>query len=106
MADETKDNPITTESIPSHANETSAIASASAPIIFTDWVGTYGVNQDTGIAHVSLEVVRHMPVGPGAVSDRVIVAHLRMPMRTLRLLKDTIEKIELMTQPTPSNAKN
>ena len=97
---------VATELVPSQAGQVSALGSINAPIIFTDWVGTYGVDSDLSTAHIFLEAVRHMPVGDKSVSDRVIVAHLRMPMRTLRVLKDTIEKIELMASPVPEAAKN
>ena len=54
----------------------------SAPIIFTDWIGTFGLGQ--GIVHICLEAVRHMPVSEQSIADRVIVAHLRMPRRIER----------------------
>lgn len=103
---EEKPVPVYTELIPSQAGQASAIASMNAPIIFTDWIGTYATDPDLSVAHISLEAVRHMPVGDRSVADRVIVAHLRMPLRTLRILKNAIEKIELMVSPVPEAAKN
>jgi hypothetical protein len=105
MADEPKVKlPIFTESIPSQAGQTSAIGSMSAPIIFADWIGTFGLGQ--GVVHICLEAVRHMPVSDQSIADRVIVAHLRMPFATLAVLKQTIEKIELMAKPPASAEKN
>ena len=106
MADEPNTKPpVFTESIPSQAGQTSAIGSMSAPIIFTDWIGTFGLGQNA-VVHICLEAVRHMPVGDQSVADRVIVAHLRMPFATLGVLKQTIEKIELMAKPAASTEKN
>lgn len=97
---------VLTELIPSQAGQISALGSMHAPIIFTDLVGTYGLDQDFAVANISLEAIRHMPVGDKSIADRVIVAHLRMPLRTLRMLKETIQKIELMASPVPEKAKN
>jgi hypothetical protein len=97
--------PVFTESIPSQAGQTSALGSMSAPIIFADWIGTFGL-ANNGIVHIGLEAVRHMPVGGQSVADRVIVAHLRIPFATLAVLKQTIEKIELMAKPSGSTEKN
>jgi hypothetical protein len=77
----------------------------SAPIIFTDWIGTFGLANNR-IVHIGLEAVRHMPVGAQSVADRVVVAHLRIPFATLAVLKQTIEKIELMAKPPGSTEKN
>jgi hypothetical protein len=105
MADEPKVTPpVFTESIPSQAGQTSALGSMSAPIIFADWIGTYGLGQ--GVVHICLEAVRHMPVGDQSIADRVIVAHLRMPLAAAGILKATIEKIELMAKPPASTEKN
>ena len=95
--------PVFTESIPSQAGQTSALGSMSAPIIFADWIGTYGL-ANSGIVHIGLEAVRHMPVGGQSIPDRVIVAHLRIPFAPLAILKATIEKIELMAKP-PADAR-
>ena len=95
-----------TELIPSQAGQASAIASMNAPFLYSDCIGTYGVNPDLTVANISLEVVRHMPVGEKSVADRVIVAHLRLPMRTLASLKETIEKILLIASPVPETEKN
>ena len=106
MADEPKVKPpVFTESIPSQAGQTSALGSMSAPIIFTDWIGTFGLGQN-GVVHICLEAVRYMPVGDQSVADRVIVAHLRIPFATLGVLKQTLEKIELMAKPPASTEKN
>jgi hypothetical protein len=106
MADEPNTKlPVVTENIPSQAGQTSALGSMSAPIIFTDWIGSFGLSQN-GIVHIGLEALRHMPVGDQSVTDRVIVAHLRIPFATLSVLKQTIEKIELMAKPPASAEKN
>lgn len=97
---------VYTELIPSQAGQVSGIGSINAPIIYSDFIGTYGTNPDFTVANISLEAVRHMPVGDKSVADRVIVAHLRLPMRALAALKDAIEKIELMARPVPDAEKN
>jgi hypothetical protein len=97
---------VQTELIPSQAGQVSGIGSMNAPIIYSDFIGTYGTNPDFTVANISLEAVRHMPVGDRSVADRVVVAHPRLPMGALRSLKDAIEKIELMTRPVPETEKN
>jgi len=97
---------VHTELIPSQAGQVSGIGSMNAPIIYSDFIGTYGTNPDFTVANISLEAVRHMPVGDRSVADRVIVAHLRLPMGALRSLKDAIDKIELMVSPVPEAARN
>ena len=80
------------EQIPSVQGGLSAVASAGAPIIFLDGVSNSG--HYNGIAHLTLEALRFMAVNETAVSDRVIVAHLRMNLVALAALKAAIETIE------------
>jgi len=100
MADE---KPIS-EVIPGRANEVSGVGSLGAPFIYTDWVGAHGHNG--GVASITLEAIRLMGVNGELVSDRVVVAHLRMPLHTLAALKDSIEKIEAMLKPPTGTKAN
>jgi hypothetical protein len=55
---------------------------------------------------VTLETHREVTVGDKAVRDRVVVAHLRMPVHTMLALKDAIQQIELMTKRPAGVLKN
>jgi hypothetical protein len=93
-----------TELIPSLADNVSALGSADAPFIYTDWIGNYGHNG--GVVSFTLEALRYMSVGNKTQRDRVVVAHLRMPLHTLAALKQGIAQIELMLQQPASTGKN
>jgi hypothetical protein len=93
-----------TEIIPSQADRVSGIASASAPFIYTDWVSNQGYN--AGVATFTLEALRNMTVGDKTIRDRVVVAHLRMPIHTMRAFKNAIEQVELMMKPVAESKKN
>ncbi len=95
---------VTVEIIPSQADQVSGIGSAGAPFIYTDWIGNFGHN--AGVATFTLEALRHMTVGAQTVRDRVVVAHLRMPIHTMEQLKKSIEQVELMLKPASSEKKN
>jgi len=97
-------SPILSEIIPSQADQVSGIGSMSAPFIYTDWIASHG--HSAGVALFTLEAQRHMSVGDKMVRDRVVVAHLRMPIHTMRVLKKSIEQIELLIKPTPHTEKN
>jgi hypothetical protein len=71
--------PAITEQIPSVQNGLSAIATANAPFIYFDEVPNFGTYN--GIAHITLEAMRFMQINGAAVSDRAVVAHLRMNLR-------------------------
>jgi hypothetical protein len=77
---------------PSVAGEISAIASAHAPFLYFEDASAFG--HLSGIISITLEAARIIPA-PGkrsaAVSDRVIVAHLRMNMPAAHSLKAAID---------------
>ncbi len=105
MADESSTPPpVITEIIPSQADHVSGIGSLGAPFIYTDWIGSHGHNGS--VANFTLEAMRHMLVGEKNVRDRVVVAHLRMPLHTMRALKEAIEQVELMLKPPASEERN
>jgi hypothetical protein len=105
MADETGTKPpVVTEIIPSQADQVSGIGSLGAPFVYTDWIGNYGHN--AGVAFFTLEALRYMTVGGTTRRDRVVVAHLRMPIHTMAALKASIEQVELMLKPAASSEKN
>ena len=97
--------PVFSEVLPGQLGEVSAIASASAPFIYTDWIGSHGTNK-AGVVNITLEAVRNMLVSGKHVRDRVVVAHLRMPRSALNALKEAIAAIELLEQETASDVKN
>ena len=104
MADESNIKPpVITEIIQGQADQVSGIGSSSAPFIYTDWIANYGHNAE--IATFTLEALRYMTVGDKTVRDRVVVAHLRMPLHTMMALKDSIEQVELMLKP-PGSTRN
>jgi hypothetical protein len=46
-----------------------------------------------------------MSVGDQTIRDRVVVAHLRMPLHTMIALKHSIEQVELMLKPPASEER-
>jgi hypothetical protein len=105
MADEPNTKPpIVTEVIPSVSGGMSALANASAPVIFCDAVPTFGFYN--GIAHLTFSAMRFLPVEGKVAHDNMIVAHVRMNMVALKALKDAVTSIELLAQPVPEGGKN
>lgn len=86
-----------TEIIPAVEGEPSAMASAHAPFIFIDGAITYGFGE--GIGNVTLEALRFGKVNGKVVTDRVVVAHLRMGIIGLRSLKGACEAMLLQSMP-------
>jgi hypothetical protein len=80
------------------------LASSGAPFIYTDWIGAYG--NTGGVATFTLEAMRNLTVGDKVVRDRVVVAHLRMPIQTMIDLKNSIEQLVLMLKAPSSTKKN
>jgi hypothetical protein len=94
MADEPK-GLLDVKSLPSRQGEVSAIASTTAPFLYFEVARNFGFRD--GIANIALEAHRHVSVSDQQVlTDRVIVAHLRMPYTALQTLKAAINGIELM----------
>lgn len=94
MADESKPMPDV-ESLPSRQGEVSALASATAPFLYFEVARNYGFRD--GVANITLEAHRHISVSDNQVlTDRVIVAHLRMSYSALQTLKAAINGIELL----------
>jgi hypothetical protein len=85
------------EIIPSVAGDVSAIGSANAPFIYFDGAPTFGFNE--GIGNITLEALRNIHAGGKLVSDKVIVAHLRMSLPAMLRLKSAIEGALLLAQP-------
>jgi hypothetical protein len=99
MADEpTPTIPVqVAEIIPSVAGDVSGIASANAPFIYFDGAPTFGFNE--GVANITLEALRYSHAQGKIVSDKVIVAHLRMGLPAMLRLKGAIEGALLLAQP-------
>jgi hypothetical protein len=103
MADEPRTRTIS-EVLPSRVGEVSALASADAPFIFFDQATSFGVVN--GVAHVTLEALRHMHVGPEVRRDRVVTAHLRMSVAAATTLRAALDGIILMATPKPEGEPN
>lgn len=104
MADTDEKPLVVSEIVPGQADQVSGIGSLGAPFIYTDWIGSHGHNG--AVATFTLEALRYMSVGDKTIRDRVVVAHLRMPLHTMRALKNSIEQVELLLQPPASAEKN
>jgi hypothetical protein len=89
--------PVVAEIIPSVAGDVSGVASANAPFIYFDGAPTFGFTE--GIANITLEALRYVHANGKLVSDKVIVAHLRMSPHGLLRLKGAIEGVALLAQP-------
>ena len=93
-----------TEIIPGTPGNVSAIGSANAPFIYTDWIGSHGIGANS-VVSITLEASRHMTVGRDSVTDRVVVAHVRMPFDTIMALKEAITQVELLAKKPPTGTK-
>ena len=93
-----------TETIPSHVSPVSDIVCRGGPIVCADRIGNLGHDGET--VTVTLEGHRNMTIGDKTVQDHVVVAHLRMPVHTMRALRASIEQIELMINPPTGDQKN
>jgi hypothetical protein len=99
MADDPAPNvPVqVAEIIPSVAGDVSGVASANAPFIYFDGAPTFGFKE--GIANITLEALRYVHANGKVISDKVIVAHLRMSLPGMLRLKSAIEGALLLAQP-------
>jgi hypothetical protein len=96
--------PGSAETIPSHVSPSSDIGSLGGPIVCADRIGN--LSHDGETVTVTLETHRKMTIGDRTVQDHVAVAHLRMPVHTMRALRTSIEQFELMINPPPEGQKN
>ena len=98
------DLPGSTDTIPSHVSAVLGIGSHGGPIVCADRIGNLGHDGET--VTVTLEAHRNMKIGDSTIQDHVVVAHLRMPVHTMRTLRASIEQIELMIDPPTDGRKN
>jgi hypothetical protein len=84
----------------SQASRVSGIGSHGGPFVHTDWIGNHGHSGE--VVTFTLEAHRNMAVGDKTVRDRVVVAHLQMPIHTMMALKASIEQVELLLKPPAS----
>ena len=98
------DLPGSAETIPSHVSPVSGIGSLGGPIVCADRIGNLGHDGET--VTVTLEAHRNMTIGDRTVQDHVVVAHLRMPVHTMRALRNAIEQVELLLKALDSDEKN
>jgi hypothetical protein len=75
----------------------SQLGSANAPFIYFEGAPTFGF--DGAIGNITLEAITHIATEDRIVSERRVVAHLRMSAKGLASLKQAIESIELMANP-------
>jgi hypothetical protein len=75
----------------------SQIGSANAPFIYFEGAPTFGF--DGAVGNITLEAITHIATEDRIVSERRVVAHLRMSAKGLASLKEAIESIELMANP-------
>jgi len=80
-----------------------ATASGLAPFVYFDVATIAGMNSG-GVAHVTLEAIRHMAstTTNSPVKDFVVVAHLRMGIDAVRSLRKALQSIEELAVP-PTN---
>jgi hypothetical protein len=79
--------------------------SANAPFIYFETAPAFGLLN--GIARISLEATRTMPLADGGTfTDRVVTGHLRMNLQAAMSLKSAVEAILLMASTPPTHAKN
>jgi hypothetical protein len=76
----------------------------AAPLIYADYIGGFGHVGE--VVNLTLCSHKHLADGENNVSARYVVAHLRMPLTTLRALREVCNNIELSLQPPASAEKN
>ncbi len=79
-------------------------ASAKAPFVFFDGVPTFGLSN--GVANMTLEAIANYSINGEIVTQRIVVAHLRMSEKGLESLKNAAEAIELLARPSPEGRAN
>jgi hypothetical protein len=78
---------------------------ASAPVIYFDFVPTFGFNN--GVVNLMLAVGLVMPTTDGgALTESAAVAHLRCNVPAAVQLRDTINKALLLAAPTSEGKAN
>jgi hypothetical protein len=88
MADDDKRPQV--EQLPTRVGDTSAIGSANAPFVFFENAPVFGIRQ--GVGHITLTAQRAFPSPDGdALTDHVIVAHLRMGLEAALQLRNAID---------------
>lgn len=80
------------------------IGSAIAPFIYFDGAPNFGFKG--GVANITLEALTYTSIDNNIVTERVVVAHLRMSGQAMGSLKKAIEGIELLANPAPEGRAN
>ncbi len=96
--------PAKTEQATSAPLPLAVAQSELAPFIFVEGVSSQGLRN--GIAALTLEALRHVSDGNSIAIERVVVAHVRMPLVAIASLQTAIDAIRLMSAPTPSEISN
>jgi hypothetical protein len=78
--------------------------SEHAPFLYIDAVSNQGYRN--GVASMTLEALRHFSEGDTVMTERVVVAHLRLPLTALDSLQAAINAIRLMTAEVASRTAN
>jgi hypothetical protein len=82
----------------------SKIGSAVAPFIYFEGAPNFGFNG--AVANITLEAFVYTSINGVIITERQIVAHLRMSAQGMARLKSAIEGIELLTNPAPEGRAN
>lgn len=76
--------------------------SATAPVLYVDHIGSVGLSE--GVATIALEAKRYMLVVDGErADDRIVIAHLRIPLATLAVLQEAASQIRQMARDQARN---
>lgn len=71
--------------------------SVAAPVLYSDHIGSVGLND--GVATITLEASRFLLVQDGErADDRVVIAHLRVPLNALSILETACGMIKQMAR--------
>ena len=90
--------------LPTPVTPLAQIGSAIAPFICFD--GAPNFKFSGGVANITLEALTYTSVDNKIVTERVVVAHLRMSGQAMTHLKKAIEGIELLANPVPEGRAN
>lgn len=85
--------------------EITLLRAGNAPLVYFDLVTTQGLY--LGMCNVTLEYTLHTGTADGrAINGRQVAASLRFPLSSLPMLKEAVQKLELLAQPPASDEKN
>jgi hypothetical protein len=100
------EQPVAVEVIPSVRGGYSAIASGNAPFVYFENAPFFALMN--GVGNITLDASRMIGVDSNGkvLSDKVIIAHLRGNLLALRSLRDALDAVLLMAEPSPGDSLN